>query len=59
MLRSLYRIRESWYQKEKVLLCGCSKETRALLLFCMQQNLRVAGFLKEKETEFHYLPVFS
>lgn len=58
-MRSLYRIKESWYQEKKVLLGGCGRETRALLLFCMQQNLRVAGFLKEKETEFHYLPVFS
>ncbi len=58
-MKNLYRVKGFWYQQEHILLDGCCKEADALLLFCMQQGLKITGFLEGKEMQFHYLPAIS
>ncbi len=58
-MRNLYRVKQHWYRKKRILLAGCGEETGALLLFAMQQSLKITGLLREKEMAFHYLPAFS
>lgn len=60
MLHGIYRIKKEWYEKKNILLKGTHEESRHLLLFCMQRNLRIAGFLQEgRDRVLHYLPVYT